>query len=60
LRSCRAPPGSAAYQDVLEPGDHGSTFAGGPVVCAAADAALDVLEDAALHERVRELGARLL
>jgi acetylornithine/N-succinyldiaminopimelate aminotransferase len=38
------------------PGDHGSTFPGGPVVCAAAHAALDVLLDDALHTRVRELG----
>ena len=44
---------------VLEPGDHGSTFAGGPVVAAAAHAALDVLEDPALHERIRDLGERL-
>jgi predicted acetylornithine/succinylornithine family transaminase len=44
---------------VLEPGDHGSTFAGGPVVAAAAHAALDVLEDPALHARVTALGARL-
>ncbi len=46
-------------QDVLQPGDHGSTFAGGPLVAAAANAALDVLEDPALHARVRELGERL-
>ncbi|WP_205698550.1 aspartate aminotransferase family protein [Conexibacter sp. SYSU D00693] len=45
--------------DVFEPGDHGSTFAGGPLVCAAAHAALDVLEDEALHARVRALGERL-
>jgi acetylornithine/N-succinyldiaminopimelate aminotransferase len=44
---------------VLAPGDHGSTFAGGPVVAAAANAALDVLEDPALHARVTELGERL-
>jgi predicted acetylornithine/succinylornithine family transaminase len=44
---------------VLQPGDHGSTFAGGAVVTAAAHAALDVLEDPALHARVRELGERL-
>jgi acetylornithine/succinyldiaminopimelate/putrescine aminotransferase len=42
------------------PGDHGSTFAGGPVVAAAANAALDVLDDPALLARVRELGERLL
>jgi acetylornithine/N-succinyldiaminopimelate aminotransferase len=45
--------------DVLEPGDHGSTFAGGPVVAAAALAALDVTEDPALLDRVRDLGLRL-
>ena len=42
--------------DVLRPGDHGSTFAGGPVIAAAAHAALDVLDDEALLARVRELG----
>jgi acetylornithine/N-succinyldiaminopimelate aminotransferase len=46
--------------DVFAPGDHGSTFAGGPLACAAANAALDVLDDAALLARVRELGERLL
>ncbi len=45
--------------DVLEPGDHASTFAGGPVVAAAALAALEVTEDPALLEAVRELGLRL-
>jgi acetylornithine/succinyldiaminopimelate/putrescine aminotransferase len=45
--------------DVFAPGDHGSTFAGGPVVAAAAHAALDVLDDPGLLARVRELGERL-
>jgi acetylornithine/N-succinyldiaminopimelate aminotransferase len=45
--------------DVLQPGDHGSTFAGGPVVAAAALAALEVTDDAELLDRVRELGERL-
>ena len=45
--------------DVFAPGDHGSTFAGGPLVAAAANAAFDVLEDPALLARVRELGERL-
>jgi len=48
------------YADVLEPGDHGSTFAGGPVACAAALAVLDVVEDRDLLARVRALGERLL
>ena len=45
--------------DVLSPGDHGSTFAGGPVVAAAALAALELTEDAALLENVRERGRQL-
>jgi predicted acetylornithine/succinylornithine family transaminase len=47
------------YADVLAPGDHGSTFAGGPVACAAAHAVLDVVSDTKLLRGVRELGARL-
>jgi acetylornithine/N-succinyldiaminopimelate aminotransferase len=49
----------ARLADVLQPGDHGSTFAGGPVVCAAALAALEVLCQEPLLARVRELGERL-
>jgi acetylornithine/N-succinyldiaminopimelate aminotransferase len=45
--------------DVLQPGDHGSTFAGGPVVAAAALAALEVTDDPALLAGVRELGEGL-
>jgi acetylornithine/N-succinyldiaminopimelate aminotransferase len=45
--------------DVLQPGDHGSTFAGGPVIAAAALAALELSEDPALLARVVELGGRL-
>jgi acetylornithine/succinyldiaminopimelate/putrescine aminotransferase len=48
-----------AYGDVLEPGDHGSTFAGGPVAASAALAAFGVLSDPELLERVRALGERL-
>jgi len=46
--------------DVLAPGDHGSTFAGGPVVAAAALAALEVTDEQPLLGRVRELGQRLM
>jgi predicted acetylornithine/succinylornithine family transaminase len=45
--------------DVLQPGDHGSTFAGGPVVASAALVALEICSDQELLSRVRELGARL-
>jgi acetylornithine/N-succinyldiaminopimelate aminotransferase len=44
---------------VLEPGDHGSTFAGGAVVSAAALAVLDLVDDPALLRTVREWGAAL-
>ncbi|HEY3435175.1 MAG TPA: aminotransferase class III-fold pyridoxal phosphate-dependent enzyme, partial [Solirubrobacterales bacterium] len=43
----------------LEPGDHGSTFAGGPVATAAALAVLGVVDDPVLLRHVRELGAYL-
>lgn len=45
--------------DVLELGDHGSTFAGGPVATAAALAVLDIVDDPVLLRHVRELGAYL-
>jgi predicted acetylornithine/succinylornithine family transaminase len=41
------------------PGDHGSTFGGNPVACAAALAVVATVDEALL-ERVRENGARLL
>ena len=46
--------------DVLQPGDHGSTFAGGPVVASAALAALGATDDPALLASVRALGERLV
>ena len=52
-----------ATNDVMQvftPGDHGSTFGGNPLACAVALAALDVLEDEALCERARTLGAWLI
>ena len=45
-----------ALGDVFELGDHGSTFAGGPVGAAAALAALDVLGEAGLLASVRSTG----
>jgi len=46
--------------DVLEPGDHGSTFAGGPVACAAALQALEICSDPELLEAVRRRGRWLV
>jgi acetylornithine/N-succinyldiaminopimelate aminotransferase len=45
--------------DVFEPGDHGSTFAGGPTVAAAALAALELSADPGLLAGVLEHGKRL-
>jgi acetylornithine/N-succinyldiaminopimelate aminotransferase len=44
---------------VFAPGDHGSTFAGGPVAAAAANAVLDVVDDPAFLSAVHERGERL-
>jgi predicted acetylornithine/succinylornithine family transaminase len=44
---------------VFAPGDHGSTFAGGPVVAAAALAVFDLLDDDELLARVGTLGEHL-
>jgi predicted acetylornithine/succinylornithine family transaminase len=45
--------------DVFQPGDHGSTFAGGPVVASAALVALEICSDPDLLARVGVLGERL-
>jgi len=45
--------------DILERGDHGSTFAGGPLIAAASLAAFGVIDDPELLRRVRDLGSRL-
>jgi predicted acetylornithine/succinylornithine family transaminase len=56
IGACVTAPAAA---EVLEPGDHGSTFAGGPIATAAALAVLDVVDDPALLRGARELGASL-
>ena len=45
--------------DVLKPGDHGSTFAGGPLAAGAALAALEICSDPELLRNVHTLGERL-
>lgn len=45
--------------DVMSPGDHGSTFAGNPLVCAAANTTFDIIADAGFLEDVERKGERL-
>jgi acetylornithine/N-succinyldiaminopimelate aminotransferase len=45
---------------LLAPGQHGSTFGGNPVACAAALAVLDTIETEDLRGRAKSLGARLV
>jgi acetylornithine/succinyldiaminopimelate/putrescine aminotransferase len=50
---------AAPFVDVLQPGDHGSTFAGGPLACRAALVFLEELEEGGLQRAVVERGAEL-
>jgi acetylornithine aminotransferase len=43
----------------LRPGDHGSTFAGNPLVCATAGAVLDVIADPSFLASIEAKGERL-
>ena len=45
--------------DVFRPGDHGSTFAGGPLVASAASAVLEVVDDEGFLAEVTAKGERL-
>jgi acetylornithine/N-succinyldiaminopimelate aminotransferase len=45
--------------DLFQPGDHGSTFGGNPLACAAAYAATKVLLEERLYENAARMGARL-
>ena len=56
------PIGAVAFHSTLgtfEPGQHGSTFGGNPLACAAACAVLRTIEDEGLVETTREHGERL-
>lgn len=50
----------AREEIAFAPGEHASTFGGGPIPCAGALAVLDVIEDEGLLENARLQGERLL
>lgn len=45
--------------DAMKPGDHGSTFAGNPLVCHTACTVFDIIHDAAFLKSVETKGERL-
>ncbi|MBE9397410.1 aspartate aminotransferase family protein [Pontibacterium sp. N1Y112] len=45
---------------ILAPGNHGSTFGGNPLACAAALAVVDTITNEGLAERAKELGDRIV
>jgi acetylornithine aminotransferase len=51
--------GLGSAGDLLQPGNHGTTFGGNPVACAAALAVLDTIADEGLLDRAQALGDRL-
>lgn len=53
LGACLA---SGAATEIFQPGNHGSTFGGNPVACAAALATLKTIESEGLYEQAAELG----
>jgi acetylornithine/N-succinyldiaminopimelate aminotransferase len=50
---------SQAVADRISPGQHGTTFGGGPLACATALEFLNIIEDENLLENIRERGAEL-
>ncbi|SDZ57534.1 acetylornithine aminotransferase [Saccharopolyspora shandongensis] len=52
--------GIGAAGDLMHPGQHGTTFGGNPVVCAAAQAVLDTIAADGLLEHVEQVGKELV
>lgn len=51
---------SGAAAELMQPGNHGSTFGGNPLSCAAALAAVTAIADGGLDHRAAELGDRIM
>jgi acetylornithine/N-succinyldiaminopimelate aminotransferase len=52
--------GGSRVTESLQPGEHGTTFGGGPLACRLALEVLDIIEQDGLLEKVSELGAYLI
>jgi acetylornithine/N-succinyldiaminopimelate aminotransferase len=52
--------GFGEYADVFAKGDHGSTFGGNPVACAAAMAVLETIENDRILANVQQVGKQLV
>jgi len=48
---------NSEVMDVLQPGEHGSTFGGNPLACAVSRTALKVLQEEGMIENAAEMGA---
>lgn len=49
-----------AVAQTVRPGEHGTTFGGAPLACAAVEATLDILADEGLLERATQVGDTLI
>ena len=52
--------GNKKVADVFSPGDHGTTFGGGPLACRLALEVISIIEDEKLIENAKKLGAYLM
>ncbi len=50
---------SGRAAQAMQPGDHGTTYGGNPLVCAAASRVLDIFEEDGIVEHVQKVGAYL-
>lgn len=48
-----------ALRATVKPGEHGTTFGGGPLACAAIEVTLSIIEEEGLLEKARVLGERM-